>query len=109
MSIRRKRNELAPERKHPGDRESITCSPGSIEQQLDMCEEGTLKGDSILHSHGIDARPYSGDPTAVDQLINESWEINLAEEDREGDELSGDEHSMGLQGDEPPEPEPKTS
>ena len=99
--IRRKRKELNPELKNPGDREPDWCSPGSIEQELDMCEQGSLRGDEILHSHGKDPLTYTGNPPELDLIINENWETDLAEEDREGDEMSGDEHSSGLEGGEP--------
>ena len=100
MMIHRKRKELMPERKHPGDPEPDWCSPGSIEQELDMCETGSLRGDEILHSHGREPRTYTGDPPELDQIINENWEMDLSEEDREGSEMSGDEHSSGLGGSE---------
>lgn len=32
-------------RRNVSDREPAPCEPGSIEQQLDMCETGPLKGD----------------------------------------------------------------
>lgn len=96
--IRKKRKELIAERKHPGDPEPAWCSPGSIEQKLDMCEEGSLRGDDILHSHGQEPAKYTGDPAELDTLLNENWEMDLAEEDREGDEMSGDEHSSGMDG-----------
>jgi len=86
MALRRKRQELIPERKHPGDPEPDWCSPGSIEQQLDMCDKGSLRGDEVQHSHGT---------------MSENWEMDLAEDDREGSEMSGDEHSSGLEGGEP--------
>lgn len=101
MVTRRKRNERIAERKNPGDPEPDWCSPGSIEQELDMCETGSLRGDDILHSHGRDPAPYTGDPQDLSELIDENWEMDLAEEDREGDEMSGDEHSSGLEGGEP--------
>lgn len=58
------------------------CPAGSLEQQMDMCEGGSLRGEEVLreaHDHPL----FSED---------------MAEEDREGDEMSGDEHSGGLQG-----------
>lgn len=65
---------------------------GSIEQQLDMSEdEASLRGDEFLHSHGVPIAP--GD-------IEHNFRIDMSEEDREGDEMSGDEHSSGLQGEE---------
>jgi hypothetical protein len=85
--------ERLPERKDPGDPEAEWCSPGSIEQQLDMCEQGSLRGDDILHRHGHEPRRSTGDPTALDQL-DENWRMDLSEEDREGDEMSGDESEI---------------
>ncbi len=96
--MRQKRKERLPQRLHPGDREHELCSPGSIEQELDMCESGSLRGDDILHSHGRVAPTSSGDPLELDQLMNEFWNMDLSEEGREGAEMSGDEHSLGLDG-----------
>jgi hypothetical protein len=100
MAKGRNRKELIPERKNPGDREAEGCSPGSIEQQLDMCETGSLRGDDILYSHGRTSPANKGDPVELNEIIDENWEMDLAEEDREGAELSGDEHSSGNQGSE---------
>ncbi|MFZ9594558.1 MAG: hypothetical protein ACO3A2_00580 [Bdellovibrionia bacterium] len=93
-----KRQQSLAQRKHPGDPEAEYCSPGSIEQQLDMCETGCLKGDEILHSHGLDPEEDFGEPQASDRLMNQSWNMDLSEENREGDEMSGDDHSSGLEG-----------
>lgn len=98
MSLKRKPKERLPERKHPGDPEPDWCSPGSIEQQLDMCENGTLRGDEILHSHGGSPPQYSGDPAELTDVLDKSWRADLSEDDREGDELSGDENSTGTGG-----------
>ncbi len=99
MAVRKRDKELIPERKHPGDPEPDWCSPGSIEQELDMCEDGPLRGDEILHSHGKDTPIYTGFPREVDKIIaEENYKVDLAEEDREGDEMTGDEHSSGLSG-----------
>lgn len=83
----------------PGGIEPEFCAPGSIEQQLDMCEEGTLRGDEILHHHGDENAPEANSETPVN-LLMDRYEMDMAEEGREGDELSGDEHSSGLQGSE---------
>ncbi|OFZ55638.1 MAG: hypothetical protein A2428_14895 [Bdellovibrionales bacterium RIFOXYC1_FULL_54_43] len=91
----RKRRDI-PERLNPGDPEPLEGSPGSIEQQLDMSETGELRGDEILHSHG---NLPSEDPDLEDpneMLTN--FHFDMAEEGREGDEMSGDDHSSGLQG-----------
>jgi hypothetical protein len=105
MSLKRKRKERIPELKNPGDSESEWCSPGSIEQQLDMCESGSLRGDDILHSHGLPDSDYNGDPIELDEFqtggMENNWQMDLSEEDREGDEMSGDEHSSGIEGGEP--------
>ncbi|MBI3544362.1 MAG: hypothetical protein HY075_13910 [Deltaproteobacteria bacterium] len=102
MSSKKKPKEALPERRNPGDDEAERCSPGSIEQQLDMCEEGSLRGDDILHEHGRRAVSSDGDPAEIgEENLEENWHVDLSEEDREGDEMSGDEHSSGLQGDAP--------
>ena len=101
--LKRRRQEWLDWRLHPGDPEPEFGAPGSIEQQLDMVEEGSLKGDQILHEHGrvpasdLDAR--RGEPLGADELMAlESYDLDLAEESREGSEMTGDEHSSGLQG-----------
>ncbi|MEO5970317.1 MAG: hypothetical protein ABIQ95_10360 [Bdellovibrionia bacterium] len=99
MAKVRERKELIPERKDPGDEEPEWCSPGSIEQKLDMCETGSLRGDDILYAHGRKPTDSTGDPVELTEIIDENWEMDLAEEDREGAEMSGDEHSSGNQGD----------
>lgn len=103
MMLKRRRKEDLPERRDPGEPEPEPCAPGSIEQQLDMCEDGTLRGDDILHRHGrISAEPVGDeDPRPLDELAfsEDHFEMDLsAEPDREGDEMSGDEHSSGLEG-----------
>jgi hypothetical protein len=72
-------------RKRKPQVDEVFCPPGSIEQQLDMCEEGSLRGEEVLREH----------------RDHPSFAVDLSEEDREGDEMSGDEHSGGLQGGEP--------
>lgn len=76
--------------------------PGSIEQQLDMVENGSgPKGDSLIRDHGKtfdDKR----DPNFVKELdgdeMLQNYHVDMGESNREGDEMSGDEHSLGLQG-----------
>jgi hypothetical protein len=75
--------------------------PGSIEQQLDMVEGGGPKGDTLIRDHGKtfdDKR----DPNYVKELDGDemlkNYHVNMGESNREGDEMSGDEHSLGLQG-----------
>lgn len=102
---KKRRKEWLDERNHPGDPSPERGAPGSIEQQLDMVEEGSLRGDQILHSHGVtppgDMRSRLGEPLGADELMAEqAFNLDLSEEMREGAELSGDEHSSGLQGDE---------
>lgn len=67
--------------KQPGRGES-----GSIEQQLDMNESGPLRGDDISHQ----AHRYG-----------RGSNVDMSEYGREGDEMSGDDHSSGMQGGEP--------
>jgi len=73
-------------------------------QQLDMSEEGAIRGGDVEQAHGHleeSASPNEGhDPLAVDELIARHHRGDISEPDREGDDLSGDEHSAGLQGDE---------
>src|SRR4051812_34893136 len=98
--LKQRPKEWLPEREDPGENEPEYCSPGSIEQGLDMCETGTLRGDEILHHHGIlqtNMEPDQ-DPVELDTLLEENYRVDLAEEDREGADMSGDEHSSGLQG-----------
>jgi hypothetical protein len=68
------------------DREPEPNAPGSIEQQLDMCETSGLKGEELSHSR-------SRGRTFTDGAILDA--------DRETAEMSGDDHSMGLQGGDP--------
>jgi hypothetical protein len=87
---------------NPGDKEPVACSPGSIEQQLDMCEQGAIKSEDVIRH--IDREENPNDPPTEDpiDLVHEinSFDYTMSERDREGDDLSGDEHSSGLQGDE---------
>lgn len=73
---------------------------GTIEQHLDMNETGSLRGDEILHHHGKPSREFSEDPVPIDQAMDR-FVSDMSEIDREGDEMSGDDHSSGLQGGEP--------
>jgi hypothetical protein len=63
-----------------------------IRQHLDMEESGPLRGDDILHRHGRASRS-----SPEDQMF-ENFQVDMSEENREGDEMSGDDHSSGLQG-----------
>ena len=98
--LTKKLKSRIPLRKSPGDPEPEYCSPGSIEQQLDLCEEGELRGEEIQHRvEGVSTpdEPFSDDPMeVVDEM--DSYQMNFSERDREGDEMSGDDHSSGLQG-----------
>jgi len=72
-------------------REPPRYESGSIEQHLDMCEKGPYRGDEILHHHGLDSStdgPYL------------NYRVDMSEENREGMELSGEDHSVGLPDDE---------
>ncbi len=93
-----------PERLHPGEPEPATGSPGSIEQQLDMVENGDLRGDQVLYDHGaneeredFEIRPDHATPIDI-LMARNNYEMNLGEPDREGVEMSGDDHTYGLQG-----------
>lgn len=67
-----------------------------------MCEEGTLRGDDITFRHGVTGEQDQpdADPLPMDQMLGRT-RVDLMEPDREGDEMTGDEHSSGLQGGEP--------
>jgi hypothetical protein len=76
--------------------------PGSIEQQLDMVENGPgPRGDSLIRRKG-ETFDDKRDPDFVKELdgdeMLQNFHVNMAESNREGDEMSGDEHSAGLQG-----------
>lgn len=70
---------------------------GSDEQRLDVCNSGPYRGDDIIHSHGfVNENP---DYAIEDEdLMMLNYHMDLAEDGREGSDLSGDEHSSGLQG-----------
>lgn len=73
---------------------------GSEAQHLDMYEgeDANLRGDALIHSRPAVERPEGGEEVlAVDEMMN-NFNIDMSEEDREGDEMSGDDHSSGLQG-----------
>jgi hypothetical protein len=101
MIFKKRPKERIRELRNPGDEEPTRCAPGSIEQQLDMCEEGSLRGDEILFEHGLAEQEYTGDPQDLDKLLFDNFNVDLSEVDREGDEMSGDEHTSGLEGGEP--------
>jgi hypothetical protein len=76
--------------------------PGSIEQQLDMVEGlPGPRGEGLIREHG---RTFDDkrDPNFVKELdgdeMLQNFHVNMGESNREGDEMSGDEHSSGLQG-----------
>src|SRR5690349_20702858 len=66
---------------------------GSIEQQLDMCEgEKSPRGDEVMHSAHLRSTPE-------EELYEKAtYEVDLSDENREGDEMSGDDHSNGMEG-----------
>lgn len=81
-------------------RQPAPCEPGSIEQQLDMCETGPMRGDDVLHRHGYERElPKEARERMVptDEIMN-TFRADMSEENREGMEMSGDEHSAGMQG-----------
>ena len=98
---RASRSEPLPEPRSNISDDPTMLPETSIEQQLDMVEEGGegLRGDDVLHQHGVNPhRPRADrDPLPADALT-ERFEMDMSEPDREGDDMSGDEHSSGLQG-----------
>lgn len=68
-----KKNNIEPDLPEPGE-------AGSIEQQLDMMESGNLRGE-LASRHG-----------------KMNFNVDMSEYNREGSEMSGDEHSSGMQG-----------
>ncbi|MBI3557115.1 MAG: hypothetical protein HY074_12700 [Deltaproteobacteria bacterium] len=79
---------------------SEPCPAGSLRQQLDMCETGNLRGEEILYSHGIPSRDHEVHRELDPELMESNFHVDLSEDNREGDEETGDEHTAGLQGDE---------
>lgn len=78
--LRKKTKARFSERIEPGEPEPEWCSPGSIEQQLDMCEEGDLRGDEITHLHGISQK----DPPELLQVNENTGRFQiLSDPDRE--------------------------
>jgi DNA-binding transcriptional ArsR family regulator len=90
----------------PGELSTPLYRAGSIEHHLDMCESGELRGDEIEHRTYSPEKEWRPDEEStqimppLDKMISR-FEMNLSEENREGDEMSGDEHSSGMQGGEP--------
>ena len=77
------------------DPRAPACAPGSIEQQLDMCEEGPRRGEEILRDKSpIPKRGESATPVPLDQAIENNFNMDMAEPNREGDDLSGDERAL---------------
>lgn len=83
----------------------------SLRQHLDMIEPGVgpwegkgPRGDDVEHRIPHPFRPVDSDPLPFDAVLDR-WDLTLSEENREGDEMSGDEHSTGQQGDDPGLPE----
>lgn len=68
--------------------ESLVYPAGSIEQQLDMCEDGPLRGDEVLREN----------------RDHPNFHVDLSDGAREGDEMSGDDHSSGMQGEDSEHP-----
>jgi hypothetical protein len=65
--------------------DDVRCPSGSLEQKLDMCEGGSMRGDELLR----------------ERTDHPNFNVDMSEDSREGDEMSGDEHSSGHQGDDP--------
>ena len=67
-----------------------------------MSEEGDLRGDEIQFHHGVLRDESDEEQESLDLIMSDNYSADMSEENREGDELSGDEHSFGLQGDKDP-------
>lgn len=95
------------ERETQAVREVDEDPSGSIEQHLDMMEKGPLRGDDIIRQtdrvNPIDADEIEIDhPSLPDEYgMQHNYRLDMSESNREGDEMSGDEHSLGLQGGDP--------
>lgn len=73
---------------------------GTETQHLDMYEgpDENLRGDALLHTPPSEPEEDPEHPTLeIDQMLGK-FHMDLSEESREGDEMSGDGHSSGLQG-----------
>lgn len=79
----------------------------SIEQHLDMMETGPLRGDDILRRAGggrtarYDRPDRDPVPLPDEYGMQHNYRLDMSEGSREGDEMTGDEHSFGLQGGDP--------
>lgn len=102
MAVKQKQRVKADDREKqwPDALEVEPGEPGSIEQQLDMVETGTLKGDMVL-GHRDEIHDIDDDEMSDEQEMDLNYRFDMSETAREGDEESGDEHSSGLQGGEP--------
>jgi len=68
-----------------------------------MCDSGSLKGEDVIRNISKNSSPNdpsSGDPQELTSEFG-TFDMSMAERDREGDDMSGDEHSSGLQGGDP--------
>lgn len=97
MMLRKKPKTAIPERLNPGDPEPEWCSPGSIEQQLDMCEEGDLRGEEISHLHGIEAPKHQDSTELIKKDENTARFQILTEPDRENAPEESDEEDLRIQ------------
>lgn len=73
------------QRPHP----YLRLLPSSPEGEMDMDGSDQARSDQSLREHELEGEP---DP------FKTVTDVNLSEENREGDEMSGDDHSSGLQG-----------
>ena len=78
---------------------------GTEKQHLDMLEGGDSgpRGDDVSYSPD-EAAIENAEQTkrGADEMMG-TFNVDMSEEGREGDELSGDEHSSGMQGSDTPE------
>ena len=92
MAARKQKSPPTPEK----------CAPGSIEQHLDMCEGvNEIRGEEALGHRDTTFRNLEKEPNSTlqnERQMMSNFHVDMAEESREGDDMSGDEHSSGLQG-----------
>ncbi|MBC7693640.1 MAG: hypothetical protein H7222_17880 [Methylotenera sp.] len=115
MQKRQSSTSKLPYKKDPGDTRGEAGGSGSIEHELDMVESGDLRGDLITHrissrvnDQGDDELDLvralkdedgavDSDPRPLTEILND-YNLDMSEDNREGDEMSGDDHSLGMQG-----------
>jgi hypothetical protein len=74
---------------------------GTEAQHLDMLEDADPRGDDDLYSPEDSLLDDSDEPVLGADEMMANYNVDMSETQREGDEMSGDEHSSGLQGGEP--------